>query len=164
MKQTGIQKRAARGGRNTSSVDLNLVSLIDIFTILIFFLLINTGVADILPHSKSIKLPESTAEKLPRETVVIMVSQNDIIVEGRKVAAVSDVMNVESDLIPTLKTELDLLASRQVIRAENEASKRAITIMGDKEIPYRLLRKVMVTCARADYTDVSFAVQKKGGH
>ena len=51
----------------------------------------------------------------------------------------------------------------EVIRAENEASKKAITIMGDKEIPYRLLRKVMVTCARADFTDVAFAVQQKGG-
>ena len=163
MKSTGIQKRAARRNRNTSTVDLNLVSLIDIFTILIFFLLINTGVADVLPNSKSIKLPESTAEKLPRETVVVLVSQNDIIVEGRKVAAVSDVIDVEADVIPALKAELDVLASRQVIRAENEASKRAITIMGDKEIPYRLLRKVMVTCARADFTDVSFAVQKKGG-
>jgi biopolymer transport protein TolR len=163
MKQTGIQKRAARRNRNTSSVDLNLVSLIDIFTILIFFLLINTGVADILPNSKAIRLPESTAEKQPRETLVVMVSQNDIIVDGRKVAAVSDVINSEADVIPSLKAELDLLAGRQVIRAENEASKRAITIMGDKEIPYRLLRKVMVTCARADFTDVSFAVQKKGG-
>jgi biopolymer transport protein ExbD len=155
VKRTGIQKRAARRNRNTSAVDLNLVSLIDIFTILIFFLLFNMGVAEILPNSKSIKLPESTAEKLPRETVVVMVSQNDIIVDGRKVAAVADVIKAEGDLIPTLKAELDLLKSRQVIRAENEASTRAITIMGDKEIPYQLLRKVMVTCARADYTDVS---------
>jgi len=113
MKQSGIQRRAARRNRNTSTVDLNLVSLIDIFTILIFFLLFNMGVAEILPNSKSIKLPESTAEKLPRETVVVMVSQNDIIVDGRKVAAVSDVINAESDLIPTLKAELDVLAGRQ---------------------------------------------------
>jgi biopolymer transport protein TolR len=162
VKQSGIQKRAARRNRNTSTVDLNLVSLIDIFTILIFFLLFNMGVAEILPNSKSIKLPESTAEKVPRETVVVMVSQNDIIVDGRKVAAVAEVIKSEGDLIPTLKAELDLLKSRQVIRAENEASTRAITIMGDKEIPYQLLRKVMVTCARADYTDMSFAVQKKG--
>jgi biopolymer transport protein ExbD len=163
MKLSGIQRRAERRERNTSSVDLNLVSLIDIFTILIFFLLINTGVADVLPNSKSIKLPESTAEQQPRDTVVVLVSQNDIVVGGRKVATVSDVLNAESDLIPGLKAELDLLAGRQVIRAENESAKRSITIMGDREIPYRLLRKVMVTCARADFTEVSFAVQKKGG-
>jgi len=46
--------------------------------------------------------------------------------------SVSDVINAESDLIPTLKAELDVLAGRQVIRAENEASKRAITIMATR--------------------------------
>jgi biopolymer transport protein TolR len=163
MKQTGIQKRAARRNRNTSSVDLNLVSLIDIFTILIFFLLINTGVAEVLPSSKAIKLPESTAEKLPRETLTVLVSASDIVVDGRRVAAVSEVIDGEGDVIPGLKAELDLLLARPVVRAENEAQKKAITIMGDREIPYRLLRKVMVTCARAGFTDVSFAVQKKGG-
>jgi biopolymer transport protein ExbD len=163
VKLSGIKQRAARRDRNTSSVDLNLVSLIDIFTILIFFLLINTGVADVLPHSKAIKLPESNAEKMPRDTLVVMVSQNDIIVEGRKIAAVGDVMATEADVIPALKAELERLGARQVIRAENEAQQKAITIMGDKEIPYQLLRKVMVTCARADFTDVAFAVQKKGG-
>lgn len=163
MKQSGIQKRAARRNRNTSTVDLNLVSLIDIFTILIFFLLINTGVAEVLPNSKSIKLPESTAEKQPRETLTVLVSASDIVVEGRKVATVGDVIDKESDVIPGLKAELDLLLARPVVRAENEAQKKAITILGDREIPYRLLRKVMVTCARAGFTDVSFAVQKKGG-
>ena len=163
MRASGIERRAERRMRNTSSVDLNLVSLIDIFTILIFFLLINTGVADVLPSSKAIKLPESTAEKMPRETVVVMVSQSEIVVDGRKVASVDEVTRMEGDLIPGLKAELDLLANRQVIRAENAAQKKAITIMGDKEIPYRLLRKVMVTCARADFTDVSFAVQQKAG-
>jgi biopolymer transport protein ExbD len=163
MKLSGIERRAMRRGRNTESVDLNLVSLIDIFTILIFFLLMNTGVADTLPNSKSIRLPESTVQKVPRETVVVMVSRDDIIVDGRKVAAVSDVIDAPADVIPGLKAELDVLASRQTIRAENEAQKKAVTIMGDKDIPYRLLRKVMVTCARADYTDVAFAVQKKAG-
>jgi len=131
MKQSGIQRRAARRNRNTSTVDLNLVSLIDIFTILIFFLLFNMGVAEILPNSKSIKLPESTAEKLPRETVVVMVSQNDIIVDGRKVASVSDVINAESDLIHA-EGGTGRAGGRQVIRAENEASKRAITIMATR--------------------------------
>jgi biopolymer transport protein ExbD len=163
MKLSGIQRRAERRTRNTSTVDLNLVSLIDIFTILIFFLLINTGVAEILPTSKNIKLPESTAEKPARETVVVLVSQGDIVVDGRKVATVSDVMRAEGDVIPALKAELDLMAQRPVIRAANEANARAVTILGDREIPYALLRKVMVTCARADFTDVAFAVQKKSG-
>jgi biopolymer transport protein ExbD len=156
-----LQKRAERRTRNLSLVDLNLVSLIDIFTILIFFLLSNSLDVETLPSNKAVKLPESTADKKPRETVVVVVTDSDILVQGRKVAQVADVMNVETDLIESLKSELDLQAGRQVIRQENQAQTKAVTIMGDKQIPYRLLRKVMVTCARANFSEVSFAVLRK---
>ena len=49
------------------------------------------------------------------------------------------------------------------MRKENEAQSKSVTIMGDKDIPYQLLRKVMLTCARADFADVSFAVRQKVG-
>lgn len=163
MSMTPIEKRAARRARNQSMVDLNLVSLIDIFTILIFFLLANASDVEVLPSSKAVRLPESIAEKSPKVTVVVMVSDQDILVQGRKVASVPEVMGSDSDLIEPLKAELDIQASRQVVRKEHEADARAITIMGDKEIPYRLLRKVMVTCARANYSNISFAVVQKGG-
>jgi biopolymer transport protein ExbD len=161
MNLTPLEKRAERKTRNVSLVDLNLVSLIDIFTILIFFLLSNSADVETLPSNKAVKLPESTAEKKPSETVVVVVTENDILVQGRKVAQVADVMNLEGDLIEPLKSELDLQAGRQVIRSENEAKTRVITIMGDKHIPYRLLRKVMITCARANFSQVSFAVLRK---
>jgi len=161
MKQTGIQKRAARGGRNTSSVDLNLVSLIDIFTILIFFLLSSATEVETLPSSRAVKLPESTADTQPRDTIVVVITGTEIVVDGRKVADVADVMRTDADMIAPLKAELELLSKRQVIREKNQASKAAITIMGDKDIPYRLLRKVMVTSARANFTDVSFAVRQR---
>jgi biopolymer transport protein TolR len=162
MKQTPLQKRAERSNRNRSSIDLNLVALIDIFTILIFFLLSNSGV-ETLPTSKTVKLPESTAQKAPADTVVVLINQNEIVVEGRRIVAVADVIDQEADLIAALKEELDIQANRQTIRAETAAKNKAITIMGDRDIPYRLLRKVMVTCARANFTDISFAVQMKAG-
>ncbi len=161
MNLTPLQRRAERKTRNISLVDMNLVSLIDIFTILIFFLLSNSADVEILPSNKAVKLPESTAEKKPRETVVVMVTENDILVQGRKVAQVADVMALEGDLIEPLKSELDLQSGRQVIRQESQAQTKAVTIMGDKHIPYKLLRKVMVTCARANFSEVSFAVLRK---
>ena len=161
MKLTPIQKRAERKGRNQTMVDMNLVSLIDVFTILIFFLLSNATGVELLPSPKAVKLPASVAEKSPKETVVVIVSGVEIIVDGRKVANVADVLGLQGDLIGPLKDELDLQANRQVIRKENEAQSKAITIMGDKDIPYSLLRKIMVTCARANFSDVSFAVRRK---
>ena len=162
MKLSPLQKRTERHGRNKFSVDLNLVSLIDIFTILIFFLLANASEVEVLPSTKAVRLPESTAEKTPKETLVVLVSNQDIVVQGRKVSSVSEAMNADSDLIGPLKAELDYHAGRQLIRKEKEARNKAVTIMGDKEIPYRLLRKIMVTCARANYSDISFAVVQKG--
>jgi biopolymer transport protein ExbD len=161
MKLTPLQKRAERKSRNQTMVDMNLVSLIDVFTILIFFLLSSASGVELLPSPKAVKLPESISEKAPRETIVVVVSEADILVDGRKVASVPEVMAMQGDLIAPLKAELDLLAQRQVVRAENQAQSKALTIMGDKDIPYQLLRKVMVTSARANFSDVSFAVRRK---
>ncbi|HYB50111.1 MAG TPA: biopolymer transporter ExbD [Burkholderiaceae bacterium] len=163
MKHTPLERRAMRKARNQSLVDMNLVSLIDIFTILIFFLLSNTAEVQVLPSSKAVKLPESVADKSPKETVTVVVNSEDILVQGHKVASVAEAMATEEDMIAPLKAELDIQAGHEMIRRENAPQNKPITIMGDKNIPYRLLRKVMYTCARANFSEVSFAVQRKNG-
>jgi len=163
MKQTPLERRAMRRARNQSLVDMNLVSLIDIFTILIFFLLSNTAEVQALPSSKAVKLPESVADTSPKETVTVVVNNDEILVQGRKVASVAEAMATDEDMIGPLKAELDIQASHEMIRRENAPQNKPVTIMGDKNIPYRLLRKVMYTCARANFSEISFAVQRKNG-
>jgi biopolymer transport protein TolR len=160
MKLTPLQKRAERKARHNNGLDMNLVALIDIFTILIFFLMSSTGV-EVLTSHRSVKLPESSAEKPPHETIVVTVSATEILVGGRAVARVSDALASDDDLIAPLKAELDLQASRSVLGAGGAAKGQSVTILGDKAIPYRLLRKVMVTAARANFSDVAFAVTRK---
>jgi biopolymer transport protein TolR len=159
MKQTPLEKRTARKARHGSGLDMNLVSLIDVFTILIFFLLSNSGV-ETLPSSGSVVLPESSAKKEPKETLVVVVNGTEITVDGRKVADVAPLATATDDLIPGLKAELDIMSARPVALAENADQAHSVTIMGDKDIPYQLLRKVMYTAAVADYTSVSFAVNR----
>ena len=91
----------------------------------------------------------------------MVVTGTEILVGSKVVATVADALAVNGDLVLPLKAELDLQAGRQVIRKENEADSKRLTIMGDKDIPYRLLRKVMFTGARAGFTDVSFAVRQR---
>ena len=160
---TPLQKRAERRARNQTGLDMNLVSLIDVFTILIFFLLSNATGVELLPSPKAVQLPQSTAEKEPKQNVILVVSGTEIIVEGRKIANVADVMKLPADLIAPLKDELDIQAGREMIREANKDKGKALTIMGDKDIPYQLLRKIMYTAARANFTDMSFAVRQKGG-
>ncbi len=141
---------------------INLVSLMDIFTILVFFLLVNSSDVQNVPNTKEIKLPESIAEQRPKETLFIMVSEKDLLVQGRPVVEVDEILASEDNIIAALKQELEYQASRSNIPAEQEA-RREITILGDKRIPYRLLKKIMITCNSVNYNNISLAVSKKGG-
>ncbi len=157
------ERRAARRERGGAGVDMNLVSLIDVFTILIFFLLVQMGPAEILSSPKAVTLPMSSAEKSPKDTLVLVVSGEDILVDGRKVADVAQVAALPDDLIKPLKAELDLQAQRVAVKKENQKATNPITILADKDVPYRVLKKVMVTCASANFGDVSFGLRRKEG-
>ncbi len=165
MKASRRAKRMSRHhARSKRNVGLNMVSLMDIFTILVFFLLISSSAVKDLPNAKQIQLPESIAEQLPKETVVIMVSDRDIVVQGRKVADVSRVMKSADGEIKSLKEELIRLAGRKLNQAPQSDGKpvvREITILGDKSIPFQLLKRIMLTCTRASYSNISLAVMRK---
>lgn len=154
-----MERQHKRGRRSTG---FNLVALMDIFTILVFFLLVNASDVEVLPSTKGLKLPESVANKKPEETLVVMVNDQDILVRGKKIASVQSVMASSALVIQPLKAELDYQSKRsRVATSEGAKTKREITIMGDQKIPFELLKKVMVTCTRANYTKISLAVLKK---
>jgi biopolymer transport protein ExbD len=149
-------KRSRLGG------GLNLVSLMDIFTILVFFLLVNSSDVEVLPNAKDIQLPESIADVKAKESVVILIGDDDIIVQGVPVAKVADVMKMKGNDIPALRQAL-LSQNDRVLRkeAQDDIIGREVTIMGDKDIPYRLLKKVMATCTESEYGQISLAVLQK---
>jgi len=149
-RMTRHHKRGRRG------VALNLVSLMDIFTILVFFLLVNSSDVQDLPSTRSIEMPESVSQDKPRETVVVLVSQDQILVDGKPVLSVADALGIEGNTLTPLKVAL-AAQSQRMIRG-GDAGDQEVTIMGDKTVPYRLLRKVMATCTEADYGRVSLAV------
>ena len=158
---TPLQKRAERRNRNQSMVDMNLVSLIDVFTILIFFLMSNVGVETICQHARRAAAGIDVAEAAQGDGAGRRHRHRD---PGRRQGrrfGQGRARRSTSDLIQPLKAELDVEASREVILKENEGDSKRVTIMGDKDIPYRLLRKVMFTAARAGFSDVSFAVRQR---
>ncbi|MCB1998253.1 MAG: biopolymer transporter ExbD [Burkholderiaceae bacterium] len=152
---SSLAKRAARKERNRNSLDMNLVALIDIFTILLFFLLSSATELETLVIPRAVALPESTVDQTPKPTVVVLVNAQEIVVDGKTIARTPEVLATEADLIEPLQTEL------AVLKAAKPEAGGTVTIMGDKDIPYRLLRKVMSTCAQAEFTDVAFAVRTR---
>ena len=162
VKSARAKRMDKHHARNKRTTGLNLVSLMDIFTILVFFLLVNSSEVETLPNAKDLQLPESIAEEKAKETVVILIGEIDIIVQGTAVAKVADVMATKGNDIPALREAL-LSQNDRVLRreAQDDIAGREVTIMGDKDIPYRLLKKVMATCTQSDYGQISLAVLQK---
>jgi len=161
-KSKRAKRMDVRHRRHKAGAALNLVSLMDIFTILVFFLLVNSSDVEVLPNAKDIQLPESIAEAKAKESVVILIGENDIIVQGKPIAQVSEVMRLRGNDIPELRQAL-LAQTDRVLRneAQDEIVSREVTIMGDRDIPYRLLKKVMATCTDSEYGQISLAVLQK---
>lgn len=148
--------------RHRNKGSLNLVSLMDIFTILVFFLLVNSSEVETLPNTRDLQLPESIAEDKARETVVVLIGETDIIVQGKPVASIDQVMQQQGNDIPALRNALLAQHERALKRTgEIDIARREITIMGDRDISYRLLKKVMATCTRSDFGRISLAVLQK---
>jgi len=161
-KSKRAKRMEVRHKRHKAAGALNLVSLMDIFTILVFFLLVNSSDVEVLPNAKDIQLPESIAEEKAKESVVILIGEENIIVQGTPIVKVSDVMRRRGNDIPELRQAL-LSQNDRVLRkeAQDDIAGREVTIMGDKDIPYRLLKKVMATCTDSEYGQISLAVLQK---
>jgi biopolymer transport protein ExbD len=138
-----------------------LVPFIDMLTMLVVFLLLHSSDVEILPNTKNISIPQSVADLKPHETVVIMVTKDDLLVNGRSVGKVAEVASMPNDkmIIPLLLEALKAQADIVLRQTSEEAVKdREVTIMGDKDTPFAVLKRVMATATSADYGKVSLAV------
>lgn len=134
---------------------LNLVSLMDIFTILVFFLMVNSSDVKVLQSNADVPLPESSVEQQARDTLTVWVSPAAILVDGREVARL-DRLNVDDTTIPELAEELAYRRERH--QSVPEAGLE-VTILAGRETEYRLLRKIMQTCVDQEFRQVRLAVE-----
>lgn len=168
MKLSRRARRMARHHRrHRQRYSFNLVSLMDIFTILVFFLLVNSADVQTLPNPKELSLPESTAETEGRQSVVVMVSGDSIKIDGRHILDVDEALASEEATLPDLIQALSREprvdpAPQEPEAAEGAPPQREVTVMADENLPYRLLKKVMLSCTAADFGRISLAVMHKG--
>lgn len=156
-------RRIKRMGRNRVKVSkMNLTSLMDVFTILVFFLLVNSGSVEVMEAPKTVKLPESMVEAKPRETVVIYVSPDEILVQGQSVAMVADLLNEDPGTIEPIIVRLTEL-QENVLGPQTDAvaSTQEVTILADRSVPFAVIKMIMSTCTDGGYENVSLAVIQK---
>lgn len=156
-------RRIKRMSRNRLKISkMNLTSLMDVFTILVFFLLVNSGSVEILDAPKEVTLPESQVQSKPRETVIIFISPDEVLVQGKLVARVEDIVNGEKDVTEPIHARLAELKESVVGPSTlTVAGSREVTILADKSVPFAVVKTVMTTCTSQGYENVSLAVTQK---
>lgn len=157
-------RRIKRMTRNRVKITkMNLTSLMDVFTILVFFLLVNSGSVEVVEAPKNVKLPESRVEAKPRETVVIFVSPEEVLVQGQQVAMVEDLLDGQN-LSTSPITERLAELKESVIGPSTlaVAGSLEVTILADKSVPFIVVKRIMSACTNEGYENVSLAVIHKG--
>ena len=156
-------RRIKRMSRNRIKLTkMNLTSLMDVFTILVFFLLVNSGSVEVLDAPKEVTLPESRVESKPRETVVIFVSKDEVLVQGKSVALVADILGGEPSTMNEIATRLADLKNNVIgTNTKIIAATQEVTILADKSVPFIVIKQIMSTCTREGYENVSLAVIHK---
>ena len=162
-----VQRMQRNHERAKKQPPFNIVSLMDIFTILVFFLLVNAADPSVLPNAKGIEMPQSLAEKKPRVSVVLMLSKEDISLQGETVVTANNIANNKKSDVQKLQIALQDEITKvegEVKIDEQEKEKREITIMGDKEVPFSLIKRVMQICSSAGFNQISLSVIQKEIH
>jgi biopolymer transport protein ExbD len=147
--------------RNRADGQLNLIPMIDILTVMVSFLLVYSTNVEVVQNSKGIEIPQSISENQPRQTVVVMLTKDDLFVQGERIASVADVRASPGDIIEPLRAALKrpTLVGQEI--TAQDLAQREITVMGDKSLPYDVIKKIMRTCTDADYGRISLAVLQK---
>jgi biopolymer transport protein ExbD len=149
--------------KHREDAELNLIPLIDIMSVLVAFLLVYTTEVEVVQNSKGVEVPMSSAQTLPKQSVLVMITKDSLFVQGELVASTADVRDQKALQIDALKAVLSRPMASGGTMAEQQAalSTREITVLADKSLPYEVVRKVMGTCTSAAYGKLSLAVLEK---
>jgi len=158
-------RRIKRMGRNRMKISkMNLTSLMDVFTILVFFLLVNSGSVEVLDTPKEVSLPESRVETKPRETVVIFISPTEVLVQGQLVALVDEIIEDKTSVLDPIAARLAQLKENVIGTSTLAVSaSQEVTILADKSVPFMVIKTIMSTCTSEGFENVSLAVTQKAG-
>jgi hypothetical protein len=147
-----------RSRKPTKVIKLNLVAIIDIFTILVFFLMVSSSGGEVIENIHNIHLPDSISETLPQQTLKILITGQELRVDEQRIDISRDLQN-HADILASLHQVLQRHAAEQGALTDVEREKGlAVTVMGDANVPYDVLKKVLATCAQSDYRNVALAV------
>jgi biopolymer transport protein ExbD len=146
--------------RRSRDVELNLIPMIDIMSVMVAFLLVYSADVEVIQNSKGVQIPQSIAAEMPKQSVVVMITKDQLFVQGELVTSIEEVLTAKTPQVDALSAVLARPMLEGVGTAE-ELAEREITVIADKSLPYDVVKRVMTTCTREGYGRISLAVLEK---
>ena len=156
MNEYRRMKRMERNNRKSDGLGLNLIPMMDVLTVLVLFLLFHSFNGD-MPEQR-IELPDSVVETRPRETLAIVVNPEAVMIHGAPLVRTSELYEDRIGMVVQIKERLEELEREVGITAPES---KEITLLADKTIPFKVLKKIMSTCTASGYGRISLAVVQK---
>jgi biopolymer transport protein ExbD len=157
--------KLGHAGRKATTAALNLVAYIDMMTVLVIFLLMTFQAnGEILFIQKNITLPDAQNWSDLERAPVIGVTRDVVTLDGKQVATGEELMkdSATGDMkITELHDELVTAKNNYKLLHPTEEFKGVCIIQADKNVEFKMLRKVMFSGAAAGYQNVNFAVRPK---
>ncbi len=153
--------------RSLKSAKPQITSLVDIMTILVFFLVKSfSSEGEIMTLSADLQLPESSSKTKPHPTVILAVSNKKIMADGVAIVSIDEILKTNSMVIPQLAAWL--MKRKEITEKIAERSSTLkfegnVTIQGDRKIPFEILKRVMFTSGQIGYSNFSLAVIQNEG-
>lgn len=172
MKASQIRRHKRRQALRANTARLTLTSLIDIFTLLVCFLLVGFQGEAQIPSIKGITLPISSSFTPPESSLTMVVTPTEIRINEKVVqslvvapntapvadAALSEGESFYSPLAFVLSEQAKIYKPSQVV---NGSPERNVIILADKNVPYSTLQQIMIVCSQQHFGRISFAVNKE---
>jgi biopolymer transport protein ExbD len=177
-----LAQKDSHGGKAVN-VALNVTPFVDMMTILVTFLLmVFSASGELLQAQKGLKLPDATTEKNLRQAPIIVVTRDEIALDGTQMAKVEEIQDDESMewKIITLYDELRSRKSRfklQFDQLPEDEQQRCLSpkpnpepedmcldglviLQADREITAKVLNRLLKTTYAAEYPNIMFAVNR----
>ena len=162
MRESRRLKRLERNNKKggvIKGLGINLIPMMDVLCVLVFFLLFHSFNST-LPDAQ-LALPASIAEKKPKETVAIVVTPELVMVQGEAVTSTPKLFDENVGIVQEIREQLEQLHHALKTDAATAAVSTEVTLLADKTIPFKVLKKIMSSCTAAGYGNISLAVMQK---
>ena len=168
LQRSRVFGKGGVGGKRPVNADLLITPLVDMFVIIVLFLIANfSATGEVLMMSKQIRLPEAVNVREIEMVPVVMVSNEQVLVSGTVIGRVDELSREDYLNIPALEEKLrDMKKQYEQLHAlandESGTFKGDVNIQADRDVHFKIIKRVMYSCTTAGYNNINFATMTAG--